>query len=87
MQPVQKKKTYYDLHIKWKHGFNYHNYIEGYSLKSTKNSLEKLDWFDSVDIKEITEEEYNKKLGMSYELDSSASEAPKKRKKKVVKDV
>jgi len=56
-------------------------------MKSFRSSLEKLDWVDSMVAEEITEEEYFKKLGMSYESDPSASEAPKKRKKKVVKDV
>lgn len=77
-----KKKIYYDLLIKWKHGFQYHNYIPSHILKSTKGSLEKLDWFHSVEITEITEEEYHRKLDIPYGSDSSASGTSKKKRKK-----
>jgi len=86
-KPNPKTKKYYKALVTWKHGFKYDQYLHDHQMKSFRSSLEKLDWFDSVDIKEITEEEYFKKLGMSYESDPSASEAPKKRKRKVVKDV
>lgn len=80
--PPVKIKRYYDLHIKWKHGFQYHNYIPEHTLKSIKNSLEKLEWFKEVEVIEITEEEYHRKLDIPYGSDSSASGLSKKRKKK-----
>lgn len=87
IKPNPKTKKYYRALVTWKHGFKYDQYLQDYQMKSFRSSLEKLDWIDSMVAEEITEEEYFKKLGMSYESDPSASEAPKKRKKKVVKDV
>jgi hypothetical protein len=80
--PPVKIKRYYDLHIKWKHGFQYHSYIPDHALKSTKSSLEKLEWFKEMEITEITEEEYHRKLDITYESNSSASGTSKKKRKK-----
>lgn len=80
--PPVKIKRYYDLHIKWKHGFQYHSYIPDHALKSTKSSLEKLEWFKEIEITEITEEEYHRKLDTTYESNSSASGTSKKKRKK-----
>ena len=62
---------YYRIEVKWEGGFKHNIYCRGYQLKSMMNFQKTLNWIESAEYKEITQQQFNK--GTSYNDDSDTS--------------
>ena len=74
------RDDYYQIDVKWKHGFKHTIYCRGYNLKSWLNFQDSIFWIETVTHKQITEKQYNKGMGLTDGSETTTKESTRGRK-------
>ena len=53
---------YYFFHVKWRGGFTHIVPVRGYNVRSNIKFTESLEWIDTYDIEQVTQEQYDLRL-------------------------
>lgn len=56
------RDSYYNIHTKWKGGFEHTNPVRGYNLSSMLRFNESLFWIESTSYEEITQQQYEERM-------------------------
>jgi hypothetical protein len=56
------RDSYYNIHTKWKGGFEHTNSVRGYNLSSMLKFNASLFWIESTSYEEITQEQYEERM-------------------------